>query len=585
VAFIQACHERGLRLLVRPGPQVNGELTGFGYPWRVLSDARCQARGARNNPVVLPVPPRFFPVPSYASERFFAEARRWLEAVGSALAPYQWPQGPVVAAQVDNEACFFFRTAAYDQDYHPDAIARFGDYLSARYGSQLPAAYGGVPAAAVDPPRSMNARGAEELVPHLDWLAFKEQLLVDVLARMARVLGEAGLDRVPLLHNLPATEEGEPFSVSRAEGQLDLVGLDLHPPRRDYCATRRAAQLLAGSSRLPWLAELGWGGWPWWLPQTPADQLNTALAALMHGVKGFNLYMGVERDRWYGAPISAQGRPQRDQYELTRQLVAAVRQTQLGRLQRRVEVALMQPRDYRRLARCCSLLDPLPPMGLSLLGLGAVECASEETFGFEGPVQIEQAQIAGAIEQQLTQLRVPYHLVDSDAAVDRLQRYRLLLVPTFDFIDRELLGRLGVYAASGGTLAIGPRRPRLDGAMQPLEQPLPPHALLDAEDPAGSLEGLVELLGLQAELDCDDREVELARYRGEDQELIFVANRAQRGKTVVLGGVERQGHWFWDALTGDPVDLRGLVLEAGQVRMLRSRPREAKDRAEEVPAR
>jgi beta-galactosidase len=120
--FLSACAERGLRVMLRPGPCVNAELTFFGFPRRILADQRCLALGSRGNPVIMPTPPRYFPVPSYASKQLLAEAGRWLRAFGDFVAPHCWPDGPVVAAQVDNELSLFFRTGAYDQDYHEDAI-------------------------------------------------------------------------------------------------------------------------------------------------------------------------------------------------------------------------------------------------------------------------------------------------------------------------------------------------------------------------------------------------------------------------------------------------------------------------------
>ena len=68
--------------------------------------------------------PFAFPVPSYASEAFLDEATRYFHALGPTLAPLVYPDGPIVMLQVDNEGALYFRDGAYDQDYHPDAIAR-----------------------------------------------------------------------------------------------------------------------------------------------------------------------------------------------------------------------------------------------------------------------------------------------------------------------------------------------------------------------------------------------------------------------------------------------------------------------------
>ena len=46
VRFLQLAAEVGLYALVRPGPHINAELSGFGLPERVLWDHECQARSA-----------------------------------------------------------------------------------------------------------------------------------------------------------------------------------------------------------------------------------------------------------------------------------------------------------------------------------------------------------------------------------------------------------------------------------------------------------------------------------------------------------------------------------------------------------
>ena len=63
-AFLRLAHELGLHAIIRPGPHINAELTHFGIPERVIWDPSCQARSPRGNPVMLPMLPFAFPVPS-----------------------------------------------------------------------------------------------------------------------------------------------------------------------------------------------------------------------------------------------------------------------------------------------------------------------------------------------------------------------------------------------------------------------------------------------------------------------------------------------------------------------------------------
>jgi len=134
--FLRIAEEVGLYALVRPGPHINAELSGFGLPQRVLWDRECQARSAAGEAVILPMPPLAFPVPSYASRKFLHEACEWLRRVAGVLGPLTWPDGPVVLAQVDNEGALYFRDGVYEQDYHPDSIALYQRYLQQLYGSR-----------------------------------------------------------------------------------------------------------------------------------------------------------------------------------------------------------------------------------------------------------------------------------------------------------------------------------------------------------------------------------------------------------------------------------------------------------------
>src|SRR3954470_20838866 len=133
--FIRLAAEKGLHVIARPGPHINAALTYFGLPERVVWERDCQARTPRDNPVVLPMVPVAFPVPSYASDAFHDETALWFDAVGKVLAPLLHPHGPIVMLQVDNEGALYFRDGPYDQDYHPDAVALFRAFLRGKYPS------------------------------------------------------------------------------------------------------------------------------------------------------------------------------------------------------------------------------------------------------------------------------------------------------------------------------------------------------------------------------------------------------------------------------------------------------------------
>ena len=155
--FLDLAAERGLKVIARPGPHINAEITGFGYPDRILEDPELQARGPEGNPVFCPAPPRMFPVPSNAGDGLYREFERYLEALVPILEPRQHPDGPIVALQADNENTMFFRIAAFDLDYSNDSIADYREFLAGKYSTiaKLNKAYGDTHAGfdSVQPPK------------------------------------------------------------------------------------------------------------------------------------------------------------------------------------------------------------------------------------------------------------------------------------------------------------------------------------------------------------------------------------------------------------------------------------------------
>ncbi|HJL16666.1 MAG TPA: beta-galactosidase [Sandaracinaceae bacterium LLY-WYZ-13_1] len=464
-AFVDLAADLELLVFARPGPHINAEMTYFGLPERIVYDRACQARSPRQNPVLQGFPPVMFPVPSYASRTFLDEVGRWYDAVGEVLAPRLWPAGPVVLLQVDNEGSYYFRDATYDQDYHPDAVAEWRKFLEKRYGTLAATAeahraeYGRWDDAA--PPTRFRAEQPPDLVPHLDWALFREQLLTKSLSRMKRRLSKAGLKGPVTVHNFPLGDQGVPMSSVAIEEVVDLVGFDYYHARREHRAVKRRTLYLAGTHPVPYAPEMGIGAPAWFTPLANDDSLYTTLCALAYGLRGFNLYMAVDRDRWYGAPVDAQGNPRVDA-GVWKHLLGKLHEVGFHALSRRAEVGLMLPREYARLSRATSLLGFFSPTVLEAVGGNPVEACREDTFGFEGPIQVLWWKMLARFAEALTRAGVPYVYVDGDAPADRLEALRVVITPSFELCDKARWKRLTGFAEAGGTVVYGPAMPSLD---------------------------------------------------------------------------------------------------------------------------
>lgn len=470
-AFLDLAHSLGLYAFVRPGPNINAELTYFGLPRRVIFDEGCQARSPQGRPLPFIAPPRMFPVPSFASERFFHEVERWYGEAARVLSTRIWPDGPVVMVQVDNEAAFYFRDAPYDQDHHPDALAKYRAFLRARYEhlDTLNHAYGTQYADWEDalPPRTCPADASHAVLRRsLDLMQFQEELLASALERMQGSL-RGLLGPLPTVHNAPMGESGLPASLARVDGVVDINGIDYYHRRSDLRAVRDRTLRLVGSVRLPYGPEVGVGAPPWFATRSDADALQTLLCACAYGLRGMNLYMAVDRDRWYGAPFDELGRERPSAQEL-RAVLQALARSQFHALTRRVEVGILLPQEYARLSRATHTLGAFSPSLLAIAGAGANAACLQTKLGFDKPIQIAWTQYAEHFARVLDGASVPYVYVESDAPESMLDSLRVLICPTFELADPERLARMARFSKRGGRVIYGPRLPQLDASLEPL---------------------------------------------------------------------------------------------------------------------
>jgi beta-galactosidase len=193
----------------------------------------------------------------------------------------------------------------------------------------------------------------------LDLMSFQEELLASALERMCGSLRQL-LGPLPSVHNVPLGESGLPASMARIDRVVDINGLDYYHQQEHLDVVKERTLRMVGSVRFPYAPELGIGAPPWFAPRSDADSLQTLLCACAYGIRGLNLYMAVDRDRWYGAPFDELGQERPNALALRRVINALVR-TQFHSLTRRVEVGIMLPKEYARLSRATHTLGALSP--------------------------------------------------------------------------------------------------------------------------------------------------------------------------------------------------------------------------------
>lgn len=552
--FVRLAGEKGLKVIVRPGPHINAELTYFGLPERVVWDRECQARTPHDNPVVLPLVPVAFPVPSYASDAFFDETAIWFDAVGEVLAPLLYPHGPIVLLQVDNEGALYFRDGPYDQDYHPDALRLFRSFLREKYssvkalhdawsssGEQSSATF-----ATVTPPIRLDAKEPHELARHLDWMEFHEHLLAEAMGRFAQSIVNAGLSTVPTLHNLPLGEAATPLNPSRIAEVVDLIGLDYYHaanPQHHMYILRRTGELATrceGRGVPAFGAEVGAGFPPFFPPLDDKDSLYTLMSAMAYGLRGFNLYMAVDRDRWVGAPIDVHGMPRRlaDEYHA---LIEVLDRLDFHRLHRPMPVRLVVPRALRRLARATHAFGPVTPAAFTIAGAGPVESCLEEDFGLGEIAPIVGESFVRAFERALLARGVPFAYAGGEALEHSITGASWIVCTTAGGLKADLLSSLRAARQRGLAVTIGPHVPKRDGSMRELPEPhdirgLELATLGDPADADALVSRYVDELGLPAyPVDVPDVHVALHEDASGTPRVAFVMNPNETPVVATVG--------------------------------------------------
>ncbi|MGE0398535.1 MAG: beta-galactosidase [Kofleriaceae bacterium] len=547
-AFCAAASAAGLSVVLRLGPHFNAELTSFGIPDHVLADESCQARTSRGTPAWMPAPPRAFPIPSYASREFHAKVAAWyaevarvLDASSGASASLLAPDGPVVAIAVDNEAQLFFRAGAYDLDYHPDAIEWWRDSTG----------FEG------DPPREWDPAERARCV---SWVRFQDHYLSRALGAFAKALDAAGIAGIARFHNLPPGHHAlsDLRGIQHAIG--GPVGIDAYTPREGFRRLRRSAASLVGNAQpVPIAFEVGVGFFPWFPPlddgNDPTRERDHLLTLLAVGARGFNLYMAVERDRYYGAAISKRGQLEKHA-QWIHPMISALAEHDWPSLRRHAPIALIDTRADLRFGLATTVADPITPVVADLLGFGPGGPAELGTDADAITARRWQDALASALELA----QVPYTIVDESASEDELARYRAVIAPTLTRIDRGLWQRLRALAEhKRAVVVIGPTTPTHDELGQPLPPDPPPRRIGkiregSLDDIAGLASDLAGLAGDMGDAWQIERPDDVRCFAHADAtgvvRVVFVVSDAPKATNAVLL-VDERTHTLSDPLSKD----------------------------------
>lgn len=548
--FLTLCKEKEMFVLVRPGPHINAELTYFGYPKRIFYQDEILSRSAEGTPVYLPAPPRMFPVPSYASEKFYEEVSLFFDAICPIFKKHIYPDGPIIAVQADNEMSLFFRTSPYDHDYSKSSILLYQNFLKEKYqdinavNKLYQKKYKKF--SEVKPPYDFLAEKKEDLPFYLDWAEYKEYYLIFGVSKIAKMLKDRGIT-TPIYHNYPTMVPRTPFNLLQMEKNIDIQGCDLYPKGENFPTIKMGAMLTSTLSRLPFVPEFSSGFFPYGgYIITLSDQKFTTPSLFMYGIKAVNFYMLVERERWFGSPITRKGKLREKYFKFYKNLLNILNKIDITSLKRKADILLLFHPEYDRLENITSLFTPLP---MDTVGDIPPELwVSEENLGFKHCIQIEYQNTFRKLYNLLTESKYFFSVGNTDLPLNKLKEYKIIFVPTFDFISKNTLNKLLCLADGPNILIIGPRAPYLDEKIKKLSTwenitPVEVHkglyqisknVFLLKKTNEENLKYLTSLAGLEKDLYCRDKNIETALHQGPNRDILFVANTGKEDQEVEI---------------------------------------------------
>jgi len=453
VGFLELCRKLDMHVILRPGPWICAEWPNGGYPDYLFNHPDMLALDSTGRTVEAgnSVRLRNDHVISYSNQRFLDFVERYYRALVDDVRDWMYPDGPVFLIQLDNETSWCFRGDAYTTDYNSQIIKKeYPRFLEEKHGriARLNEVYGGATYQSFDqvgPPRQYSATAPQDLVQYFDWADFKEQQLLDYHSALRDMLEQSGVE-TGFYTNIPGgANYAVPSNWSKADQTCGLVALDWYWPEL-YNEASRYFRYLRTCSETVLAAELMAGMWAEEpdrqrieKPIPPEMQLYCILACLSVGMKGANYHMFVERDHWYGSPVTEDGE-KTSVYEIFKRVNEIAEEIELPTLSTVENVSLGVYRPY--------------------LWYNYVE--ADQPFDYINRLTQD---ITPRLATTLEQMGYEYSIVDPRVG-DSLVKNPILLFGSAEFMDSDTQLRLARYVAKGGILIMYGLPPHLDQWMK-----------------------------------------------------------------------------------------------------------------------
>ncbi len=321
VVFLELAREFGFKVILRPGPWISGQWKNGGIPDFVLKDTELLARDAQGNLVILDdlVGVSGGKLVSYLHPHFQHFLNNYMKNLIETTRNYIHPRGPVFLVEFDFETSFCHKAGPGEADYNDYIIKTlYPAFLQTKYEDikSLNSVYKekNKDFVEVDPPRDFANADLKNLPKFFDWFRFKEWYLSEFLTGLETLFKSYTVMPLFFRSLYFVNEHPLPEFMLRTEGEQEhLVGASVFPDGSAFDLMQKARYMRAMSD-FAWAPSFISGNLTTnrtesekMFPITDGRRRFFVAAGLAGGFKGFNHYMFVNRDHWYGAPVDEDG--------------------------------------------------------------------------------------------------------------------------------------------------------------------------------------------------------------------------------------------------------------------------------------
>ncbi len=449
VVFLELAREFGFKVILRPGPWIAGQWPNGGIPNFVLDDKSLLARDAANKLVSLDdvVGVSGGKLVCYQHPHFQHFLKNYLKNLIETTRNYIHPRGPVFMVEFDFETSFCHKTGAGEADYNQYVIeTMYPAYLERVYEDikKLNATYieKNKTFAAVEPPRDFEKVDVKQVPKIMDWFRFKESYLSEFLTGLEQLFKSYTV--MPFFFRSLYFEREQPlpvFSLQTGGETEPLVGASVFPDGT-YFDLMQKARYMRTMTDFAWAPSFISGN----MTANPKEsQKNFPIsdghrrffttAGLAGGFKGFNHYMFVDRDHWYGAPVGRDGTIGGG-FEMIKRLNIAIPKMEVNLLESENQVAAAFYRPYQWVSKI-----------KEAVGLEYVDRLMHETFN--------------GLCRDLSRLRFD-HGVGDVAFPDRLKKFKTVLIPVAEMMDGAVQQGIISLAEAGINVILVGLMPQYD---------------------------------------------------------------------------------------------------------------------------